>query len=56
MYKQDCELTLAQKYGPYAQKRYSDLLNFAAASANTHHAYQEGFESDIGMDAGDDMN
>ena len=47
-------MTLVQKYGPYAQKRYNDLLKFAAASATAQNLYHDldddGFESeDIGM-------
>jgi hypothetical protein len=30
---QDEQHSLVQKYGPFAEKRYSDLLKFAKASA-----------------------
>ena len=33
---QDQQPSLVKKYGPFAEKRYSDLLKFAKASSMAH--------------------
>lgn len=43
----DQELTLVQKYGPYAQKRYNNLLKSAAANEKMYRNYMKNFESDL---------